>query len=158
MSALIDKAKPVEPGSAGEILARAGIKALTAESGVDVVEAALRQLRYEMTGVDRLRETMVRSEATKHLSSIGAQAPAQLVSAALARFEQRDETRGIAFPETEPWSYQVDGGLLLDEIAGVLRRFVILPLPEIRAITLWIVHTGIKRQGAGFMASASGYC
>jgi len=139
--ALIEVAKMAEPGSAGEILSRAGISELTAESGIDEVEAALRRLRREMNGVDNLRETAVRNETIKHLAAIGIQAPAQLVNAALARLEQQNETRGIAFPETEPWSHPVDGSLLLDEIAASLRRFVVLPSAEIQAITLWVVHT-----------------
>ena len=69
---------------AGEILSIAGISELTAQSGIiDEVEAALRRLRREMPGVDRLRETAIRSEAIKHLQAIGLQAPAQLVDAAL---------------------------------------------------------------------------
>jgi len=107
--ALIDGAKLAEPGSAKEIISRAGVSELTDESGIDDVEAALRRLRREMTGVDRLRETAVRSETIKHLLSIGIQAPAQLVNAALARIECQDEIRGIVFPETEPWAYPVDG-------------------------------------------------
>ena len=139
--ALIDGAKPAEPGSANEILSLSGISELNDESGIDEVEAALRRLRREMTGVDRLRETAVRSETTKHLSSIGVQSPAQLVNAALVRIECQDEIRGIVFPETEPWAYSVDGSLLLDEIADSLRRFVVLPTEAVQAITLWIIHT-----------------
>ena len=68
---------------AGEILSIAGIPELTAQSGIDEVEAALRRLRREMLGVDRMRETAIRSEAIKHLQAIGLQAPAKLVDAAL---------------------------------------------------------------------------
>ena len=68
---------------AGEILSITGILELTAQSGIDEVEAALRRLRREMPGVDRLRETAIRSETIKHLQAIGLQAPARLVDAAL---------------------------------------------------------------------------
>jgi putative DNA primase/helicase len=126
----------------GEILARAGISKLTGQSSIDEVEASLRQLRKEMSGADRLREMAVRSEAIKHLQSIGLQAPAQLVSAALTQQnQQQGETRNISFHEPEPWPQPVDGSLLLDGIADSLRRFVILPTAEIAAITLWIIHT-----------------
>ena len=138
---LIDGAKMAEPGSAGEILSRAGIPELTAQSGIDAIETALRRLRREMTGTDYLREAAIRNETIKHLTFIGIQAPAQLVNAALARLDRRDETHGIAFPETEPWSKQIDGSLLLDEIAAMFRRFVVLSPTEIQAVTLWVVHT-----------------
>jgi len=139
--ALIDNSAPVEAGSAGEILSRTGVFALNAQSDIDEVEAVLRRLRSEISGVDRLRETAIRSETIKHLASIGVQAPAQLVGVALSQFECQDEIRGIAFPETEPWPYPVDDSQLLDEIADSLRRFVILPSAEIQAVTLWVVHT-----------------
>ena len=54
----------------GEILTLAGIQKLTAQSSIDEVEAALMRLRHEMSGVDHLRETAIRSEAIKHLQSI----------------------------------------------------------------------------------------
>ena len=109
--ALIDNAKPAEPGSAEEILSRASIPELTAQSGIDVIEAALRRLRHETTDVDRLRETAVRSEVTKHLLSIGVQSPAQLVSAALSRLENQDETHGSARDSWRPL-------LAITELAG----------------------------------------
>jgi len=127
--------------SACKILAIAGIPELMVQSGIDEVEAALRRLRRELSGVDRLRETAVRSEAIKHLQFIGLQAPAQLVSAALENQNRQEEKRGIAFPEPEPWPQVVDGSMLLDEIFGALSRFVVLPPAEIQAITLWVVHT-----------------
>jgi putative DNA primase/helicase len=94
-----------------------------------------------LEGADKLREAAVRTEATKHLLNIGIQAPAQMVSAALARPDQEDETNRIAFSEPEPWPRQVDGQYLLDEIANVLCRFVVLPLVEVQAIALWTLHT-----------------
>jgi hypothetical protein len=141
MLALIENATRVEPGAASEILNRAGILGLTDQSGIDEVEIALRRLRRELIGADALREAAVRTEATKHLMNIGLQAPAQLVSAALTRQEQEEETRRIAFSEPEPWAQLVDGASLLDEIANVLCRFIVLPLEEIKAIALWILHT-----------------
>ena len=43
--------------------------------------------------------------------------------------------------DVEPWSEPVDGALLLNEIAGILRRFVILPKWGSEALALWVVHT-----------------
>ena len=60
-----------EKKSTSDILLRAGISDLTEQSGIDAVETALRRLCREMTGVDRLREATVRSEAIKHLQNIG---------------------------------------------------------------------------------------
>lgn len=141
MLALIENATRAEPSAASEILNRAGILALTDQSGIDDVETALRRLRHELVGADALREAAVRTEATKHLMKIGLQAPAQLVSAALIYPEQEEETSRIAFSEPEPWAQPVDGASLLDEIANALCRFIVLPSDEIKAIALWIIHT-----------------
>lgn len=141
MLALIENAARAQAGVASEILNRAGILEITDQSGIDEVESSLRRLRCEMAGADSLREAAVRTEAIKHLMNIGIQAPAQLVGAALARQDQDEEKHKIAFSEPEPWTHQVDGASLLDEIANVLCRFVILPANEIKAVALWILHT-----------------
>jgi hypothetical protein len=141
MLALIENAVRVHPCAASEILTRAGILGLTDQSGIDAVEAALRRLRGELIGTDALREAVVRTEAIKYLMGIGVQAPAQLVSTALAHQDQEDGKHKIAFSEPEPWNHPVDGASLLDEIANVLCRFIVLPLDEIKAIALWILHT-----------------
>jgi putative DNA primase/helicase len=51
------------------------------------------------------------------------------------------EKHKIAFSEPEPWIHPVDGASLLDEIANVLCRFVVMSLDEIKAVALWILHT-----------------
>ena len=38
----------------------------------------------------------------------------------------------------EPWAEPVDGTLLLNEIAGILRRFVVLPKWAPEALALWV--------------------
>jgi hypothetical protein len=41
----------------------------------------------------------------------------------------------------EPWPEPVDGRALLDELAQLLRRFVVLPPTADTTLALWIVHT-----------------
>ncbi len=141
MLSLIESAARRQPDAASRLLERAGIGALTDQSTIDDVESALRQLRREVAGVDMLREAAVRADAVKHLSDIGIQAPAQLVSAALARPDQEEDKNKIAFSTPDPWAHPVDGALLLDEIANSLCRFIIMPSDEIKAVALWILHT-----------------
>ena len=43
--------------------------------------------------------------------------------------------------DVQPWEQPVDGTLLLNEIAGILRRFVVLPKWAPEALALWVVHT-----------------
>ena len=41
----------------------------------------------------------------------------------------------------EPWPEPVDGAALLDELSGLVSRFVVLPKRAADALALWMVHT-----------------
>jgi len=47
----------------------------------------------------------------------------------------------LELPVVEPWPEPVDGKLLLDELARLLNRFVILPPWAADTIALWVLHT-----------------
>src|ERR1700674_1509689 len=47
----------------------------------------------------------------------------------------------LRMPEVDPWPEPVDGKVLLDGLAQVLRRFVVLPNWAPETLALWIVHT-----------------
>ncbi|HWW01990.1 MAG TPA: DUF3631 domain-containing protein [Candidatus Acidoferrum sp.] len=47
----------------------------------------------------------------------------------------------VRLEEVEPWPEPVDGKALLDEIAQMVLRFVVLGEWAIEAVTLWVVHT-----------------
>jgi hypothetical protein len=52
------------------------------------------------------------------------------------------EGRGLAWAEdVEPWEEAVDGQALLDELAGLMRRFVVLPKWGAETLALWVMHT-----------------
>ncbi|MBM4125503.1 MAG: DUF3631 domain-containing protein, partial [Nitrospira sp.] len=55
---------------------------------------------------------------------------------ARARPERESPVRNV-----EPWPEEVDGAVLLSEIANTIRRFVVLGEHQARAMSLWIVHT-----------------
>jgi hypothetical protein len=42
--------------------------------------------------------------------------------------------------ETEPWGEAVDGKALLDELAGLVRRYVVLPRWGAETLALWVLH------------------
>jgi len=58
-----------------------------------------------------------------------------------------DETKVLSAVEADPppWTDEVDGSELLDLIASLLRRFLILPAHAAEACALWIVHTYVFR-------------
>src|SRR5262245_16758845 len=43
--------------------------------------------------------------------------------------------------EVEIWSEAVDGTVLLDELTGLMRRYVVLPEWGAEMLSLWILHT-----------------
>ena len=43
--------------------------------------------------------------------------------------------------EAEPWPEPVQGAALLDELAAVLKRFVVLPKRGAETLALWTLHT-----------------
>jgi putative DNA primase/helicase len=43
--------------------------------------------------------------------------------------------------EVEPWAEAVDGAALLEDMRGVLRRFVVLPTCAAETLALWVLHT-----------------
>src|SRR5262249_36091719 len=44
-------------------------------------------------------------------------------------------------PDPEPWPEPVDGAALLNELAAVFKRFVVLPPSADEALALWTLHT-----------------
>jgi hypothetical protein len=47
----------------------------------------------------------------------------------------------LAIEEVTPWPEPVEGAALLDELAGTLRRFIILPKWGAETLALWTLHT-----------------
>ena len=52
----------------------------------------------------------------------------------------------IEWSEVKPWANPVDGALLLDEIAELIRRYVVMPDGMVDGVALWIGHTWIHHS------------
>jgi putative DNA primase/helicase len=53
----------------------------------------------------------------------------------------KGQGRQFQVPEIEPWPEVVDGSALLTEIAGAVRRYVVLPEGAAEIVAIWMVHT-----------------
>ena len=53
----------------------------------------------------------------------------------------RTRVNALWIREVEPWPEAVDGKALLDELASVLTRFVVLPRWAAETLALWVLHT-----------------
>ena len=81
--------------------------------------------------------------------ALGVRAPIldKLVSTArvkLGLIDQDDDDkqgRAVSFPEPEPWPEAVNGAELLDAVATVIRRHVVLSDTARDAAALWVLHT-----------------
>jgi putative DNA primase/helicase len=88
----------------------------------------------------------VREAAIKRLEGAGVGSPARFVDAALDTCSI-DQTaaelqgRAVVLRDPEPWIEEVDGAALLDELAAIFRRYLVLPRCGPDALGLWTLHT-----------------
>lgn len=47
----------------------------------------------------------------------------------------------VEFEEPQPWAHPVDGAAVLNELAGVINRYVVMPADSAVACALWVLHT-----------------
>ncbi len=55
--------------------------------------------------------------------------------------DSKGQGRDVVIADDEPWSDPVNGAMLLKEIAGIIRRYVVLPANAVLVLALWILHT-----------------
>jgi putative DNA primase/helicase len=126
-----------------DILKNSGLLSLTTSADITEVEAALRNLRVR--GCDELQHALVREAAINQLKNIGVNSPSRLVDAALGTSQKVEDTSalnaGIIFPEVEPWPESVDGAALLEDIAALFRRFVVMSKGVDTTLALWVLHS-----------------
>ena len=98
------------------------------------------------TEVDRLaaldvpRYERERKQAAKFLQ-IRAPVLDSLVMAARQSSDDGKQGRVLSFPELKPWPKQINGSDLLDVLASVIRRHVVMSDHSADAAALWVVHT-----------------
>lgn len=108
----------------------------------------LRAFATALLGVDRLTREAWRTKAVTDLNLLKltkAQAEA-LLNEALAdvqRDQPGDSGQGqvITFTDADPWPEPVDGPQLLDDITGLIERFIVIAPEAARAVALWVLLT-----------------
>jgi putative DNA primase/helicase len=154
---LFDSAQPVtaetEPSvsvddtddSISRLLTDAGLAALPDSPRAAAVESALRTLGGLLISADPLRRAVVRSAASELLKARKVNSPTSLVDAALGTVAPTDAKVGqgtaLTLSDPEPWPDAVDGAALLDALARVFTRHVVLPIGAAAALALWVLQT-----------------
>jgi Protein of unknown function (DUF3631) len=110
---------------------------------ISAIETRLRVVADSVNGADPLRCQAVRSGAISKLKAAKVPGATQLVGAALGREDKADPGKGrlMAFEEPDSWPDPVDGASLLDEIAEIYRRYVVLPSGGAETLALWAAFT-----------------
>lgn len=105
---------------------------------------ALLGLAAAIGGLNRLDATALRAEAIAELRRVGLNADTarSMVDAAFATGkEDGAQGRGLDLREPEPWPAPVETTDLLEDVARLLRRYLVLPAPAYTAIPLWVLHS-----------------
>lgn len=125
-----------------ELLTVAGFDALTTESEIESIHAAITKAYLSIKKRDSMFIALARGEIIKRLKSIKLQGVTGVVDAVFKTKKIEDDTNGtpLLFVETEPWSEEVDGAALLHDMAAVFREYLILPDRADVAMSLWVVH------------------
>jgi hypothetical protein len=121
--------------------ALAAITALKPGLALPELESALRAIFDDVAGSDPLQCEIVREAGLQKLKELGCSAPVRLIDAAFqsARFES-PTSNSLSLTDVEPWPKPVDGEALLSDVAGLIRRFIVLPEWAADAIALWVLH------------------
>ncbi len=90
-----------------------------------------------LAGLKQMDYCRVRSEAAKVL-----RVPVKVLDAEVkAARNKADDSGQLPFPDVEPYPDPIEPAELLDEIAGTLRRFIIMDAEQADAAALWIAFT-----------------
>lgn len=120
-------------------LKESGVTGLTEESTADEMLLAMQSLREQLDGAGASSLAVAKSKALKKLRDTKVPRPGDIIDAV---FPTREITppkkNGEFLEETEPWSEEVDGAELLDDIKAAIERFCVLPDACAEAITLWV--------------------
>src|SRR5262245_26709750 len=115
--------------TAVELLEACGIDAITADTGLPVIEDRLRALAGSLNGDNPLRRATIRQMVIDKLRAAKIAAAAGLVDAALTA--PKGAPRHADHPkDVEPWPDPVDLPALLEDLVAWLRSYVHHPEPS----------------------------
>jgi putative DNA primase/helicase len=124
-----------------QLLKSCGVSALVEGCAIDVIVSVLRALAERLQDKDALLRAAAREAIIGKLKSIGTGSPAALTDAALSPLDAQSATDGMSFVELMPWLEPVNGAQLLENIASVFCRYVVISSKDATALALWSILT-----------------
>ncbi|BDG74084.1 DUF3631 domain-containing protein [Roseomonas fluvialis] len=106
--------------------------------------AADAEVLLRLAALDALSYDREREAAAKRLGIRTSTLDQQI--AALRPKPEADRARGVTLGAVEPWPEPVDGAAMLDRLAVVIRRHIILPQCAADCVALWIAHTWVPQR------------
>ncbi|MBI3782092.1 MAG: DUF3631 domain-containing protein [Deltaproteobacteria bacterium] len=143
---LLDPLTEAAPTTSDPIDAAMGrLASLTDKASPQSVEQALRALGGSLGGADVLQREIVRERSITLLKERSIHRSTALVDAAFKiaapAVVASGQGKALFFDEVEPWPEPVDGAKMLDNLAAVHHRFVVMPDGAADAAALWDLHT-----------------
>jgi len=133
-----------KPQTVEQLMDEAGLGTLTDESSPEEISQAVNNFYGLIEGEDPVLTGIVQSRLIDRLKDLKIKKAGDLVSR-LFKEKGPDANTGqgqdITFDDLEPWPDPVNGADLLDEIAEIFKRFVVLPEHGETPLALWVLHT-----------------
>jgi putative DNA primase/helicase len=135
-----------------ELLLDSTLAGIDEDAPPSQIETVLRSLSRAIAGADPIRRAVVRDALIRKLRRSGVSCPVTLANVAFGpeAVHKKSDRAPIPplFPNIEPCPEPVHGGLLLEDMAAVLRRFIVLSPASADAEALWCLHTYVHDVAA----------
>ena len=107
------------------------------------IETALRHFKETIVDLDPIAQETYRDAAIRKLKEIGCSGASRMVSAAMPTRSTESDMQGTAINLSDPpqWPEEVDGAILIEEIAQTIKRFIVINAESVTSIALWIMLT-----------------
>ena len=124
-----------------ESMKDAGIDVLKEDSTPEEVSEAVIKFSNMTTPLNPVLRMVARSHLSKKLKDIKITGAGDIVKQVFRVDTAKDDGKGqgVAFDDPQPWTEEVSGADLLEEIRTILKLYTVLPEGADSAISLWIL-------------------
>lgn len=117
-------------------------------SDLSSFEVYLRLIAIDTNDRDPLAIGLTRAKVATQLKRIGVPEPTRLAATTCGRVSdlpalatKGDDSLDLGIEEPEPWDEPVDGVKLLDDIATIVQRHIVMAAESVLVVALWVLHT-----------------